>query len=188
MERYHILCSDPDFIQEFISYLSPASDQSCSKLFVQTLVRKLFEKLLHRKTALPSHSEDPKETKLTSVEENILKYAAGFVPFVLWRKCMKTQSKNKDEKIKCLNAIGVRGKDGSQQSFLEYTKYWMEKQNRGGLFLLKDYAYMFFRAVEEHCRKGFQKEKIETTTDTLDIRLPVLKAIFRDNVAMEHWA
>lgn len=101
---------------------------------------------------------------------------------------MKTQSKNKDEKIKCLNAIGVCGEDDSQQSFLEYTKYWMEKQNRGGLFLLKDDAYMYFRAVQQHCRKGFQKEKIETTTDTLDDRLPVLKAILRYNVAMEHWA
>ena len=186
---YHILCSDPDFIKEFISYLRPAlSDQPCSTIFVQTLVRKLFEKIVLRKTTVPLHSEVPAETKITSIEENILRYAAGYVPFALRKQCMKTQCKNKDEKIQCLNAIGVCGEDDSQQSFLEYTKYWMEKQNRGGLFQLKNYAYLFFRTVEQHCRKNFRKERIQTITDASDIRLPVLNTVFKDNVAVEHWA
>ena len=43
------------------------------------------------------------------VEENILRYAAGFVPFSLKKKCAKrkTRTDYMKQTIKCLNALGV---------------------------------------------------------------------------------
>jgi hypothetical protein len=43
------------------------------------------------------------------------------------------------------------------QTFLEYTRRWIKKQNQGGLFQLNDAGYLFFRAVERHCRKFLQQ-------------------------------
>ena len=187
--EFHILCCDDEFVSGFTSYLHTASlEQPCSILFTQTLLRKLFEKLLH----LKSKSDITKvshEVKIPPVEENILRYAAGFVPFSLKRQCMKRQSSDPhyNEKIACLNSISVSNEVGNAQTFLDYTKSWLEKQNRGGLFQLSNDGYLFFRAVEHHCRKHFRRACIRNISDSADIKLPVLNAVVKDNVAIEHW-
>ena len=71
--------------------------------------------------------------------------------------------------------------------FLITRKSWPEKQNRGGLFQLSNDGYLFFRAVEHHCRKHFRKACIRNISDSTDIKLPVLNAVVKDNVALEHW-
>ena len=78
------------------------------------------------------------EVKTPPVEDNILRDAAGFVPFSLKRQCMKGQFSDLhyNEKIACLNSISVSNEVGNTQAFLDYTKSWLEKQNRGGLLQL----------------------------------------------------
>ena len=78
------------------------------------------------------------EVKTPPVEDNILRDAAGFVPLSLKRQCMKGQFSDLhyDEKIACLNSISVSNEVGNTQAFLDYTKSWLEKQNRGGLLQL----------------------------------------------------
>ena len=160
--EFHTLCCDDEFVSEFTSYLCTASlEQPCSILFIQTLLRKLFEKLLHLKSK-SDITEVYHKVKIPpveeNVEENIRRYAAGFVPFSLKRQCMKRQSSDPhyNEKIVCLNSISVSNEVGNAQTFLDYTKSWLEKQNRGGLFQLSNDGYLFFRAVEHHCRKLFR--------------------------------
>ncbi|CAB3994727.1 Hypothetical predicted protein [Paramuricea clavata] len=187
-QAFHNLCSSPEFIKEFNSYLCPALlQQPCCTLFIQTLLRKLFERIIHRKSSISPNSATEDISEETNIEENILRYAAGFVPFSLKRQCVKRQPKDVTwaEKIKCLSAIGVSNDVGSSPSFLEYTKCWVEKQNRGGLFLLNNNGYLFFRAVECHCKFFFRKSRIRTVSS--DIRQPVLNAVSKDKVAMEYW-
>ena len=99
---------------------------------------------------------------------------------------MKRESLNieYEEKIKCLNSIGVSNEMEHSQAFLQYTQSWLKKQNRGGLFMLNNDGYQFFKAGECHCRKYFQHKCVKGASD---IRLPVINAVFTDNVALEHW-
>ena len=188
-QALHFMCSNSSFIEELKSYLCPAlRDQHPSTIFIQTLVRKLFEKIIILKSGKQSGSEateSPKE--ITNVEESILRYAAGYVPFALKKKCKKRQCPESDVQIKYLNAIGVMSEVEDPQSFLEYTKCWIAKQNRGGLFQLKNEAYLFFRSIECRCREYFQKKHIKTMADTTDIKSPVLNAIYKDQVVKKHW-
>lgn len=130
---------------------------------------------------------DCKEPQMTNVEENILRYAAGYVPFALKRQCLK-QEHNSDmkQKAECLNALEVENEDEECQSFHKYTKYWIEKENRGGLFTLNNQSYLFFRAVERHCRKHFNKSRLSSIAT--DNRLPVIKSVFKDNDALDYWS
>lgn len=89
-----------------------------------------------------------------------------------------------EEKIKCLNSIGVSNEIEHSQAFLQYTQSWLRKRNKGGLFMLNNDGYQFFKTVERHCRKYFQQKFIKGASD---IRLPVINAVFRDKVALEHW-
>ena len=185
-KAYHLLCTDPKFIEEVTAYLTV----HCQTFFVQSLIRKLFEKIVQRKSALPSlytsSDSDFHHSQISPIEENILRYAAGFVPFSLKKHCMKRESPSieYEEKIKCLNSIGVSNEIEHSQDFLQYTQSWLRKQNRGGLFMLNNDGYQFFKTVEGHCRKYFQQKFVKGASD---IRLPVINAVFRDKVALEHW-
>jgi hypothetical protein len=85
--------------------------------------------------------------ELTGDEENILRYAAGYVPYKLLKKYEKTDSVGVME---CLTAMAVNGEEGD---LLQYTTKWIEIVNRGGLFELNDTAYAFFREIEKEIRK-----------------------------------
>lgn len=108
-QAFHMMCSNSSFVKELKSYLCPAlSDHPPTTIFIQTLVRKLFEKIIILKCGTQSGSETIKSPKeISNVQENILRYAAGYVPFALKRKCIKRQCPESDAEIKCLNALGV---------------------------------------------------------------------------------
>ena len=146
---FHALCSSYDYIVECELFVYPAlSENATCMLFNQSFVTKLFENIIFFKTtvvpttATGSHSE---EIEMTVVGVNIIRYAAGFVPFSLKKQCAKRKTRTDDmkQKIKCLNALGVDDELEQSQTFLEYTKSWTEKQNRGGLFQLNDATYLF---------------------------------------------
>ena len=40
----------------------------------------------------------------------------------------------------------------ANDNFLDYTKEWIDKVNRGGLFPLNDSTYLFFVTVEKEVR------------------------------------
>lgn len=190
-KAFHDLCLNTEFIEELKCYLLPAVLSQPGTLFIQTLLRKLLEKIVLKRMCLQTSNDCDftEETEIPLVEENIIRYAAGFVPFSLRRQCIaRSKDLNNDEKIQCLNALLASNEDGNPQTFREYTKSWLEKQNRGGLFSLNNEGYLFFKAVEHHCRKCFKQKRIRSISDSSNIKLPVLDAVSRDKVALEHWA
>ena len=83
-KAYHVLCTDPKFIEEVTAYLTVR----CQTFFVQSFIRKLFEKIVQRKSVLLSSDTDFHHSQILPIKENILRYVAGFVPFSL-KKHMK---------------------------------------------------------------------------------------------------
>ena len=145
-KSFHSLASNSEFILEFEVYLTPAlSPQPISKLFLQSLTRKFFEKIvLAIKKAAAKPESSCMETQMTNVEENILRYAAGYVPFALRRQCLKREHNSEwKQKAKCLGALEVENEDEELHSFHKYTRCWIEKENRGGLFTLNDKSFIF---------------------------------------------
>ena len=190
-KSFHSLASNSEFILEFEAYLAPALSLSISKLFIQSFARKFFEKIVLaiKKSCVKSKGSgsDCKEPEMTNVEENILRYAAGYVPFALRRQCLKQEHNSEmKQKAECLSALEAENADEECHSFLKYSKCWIEKENRGGLFTLNDQSYLFFRAVERHCRKHFNKSRLGSIAT--DIRLPVLNSVFDDKDALQYWS
>lgn len=68
---------------------------------------------------------------LTTEEENILRYACGFVPFKFLKRYEKQSSDKAVQFVECLSSMAVNG----QETFQDYTTEWTRKVNRGGLFL-----------------------------------------------------
>ena len=82
---------------------------------------------------------------LSSDEENIIQYAAGYVPMKLIKKYEKQSSSVAVEYVECLSSMAVNGEESSLQ---EYTLEWTRKVNRGDLFEVSDETFQLFREIE----------------------------------------
>ncbi len=134
---FHALCSSHDFVVECELFVYPAFTNATCRLFNQSFVSRLFENIiLFKTTVVPNTAagSQSEEIEMTVVEENILRYATGFVPFSLKKQCSKRKNRTDEfrQKIKCLNALSVDDELEQSQTFLVYTRSWIEKQNRGG--------------------------------------------------------
>ena len=87
---------------------------------------------------------------ITMDEENILRYAAGYIPFKLLKYYETKSSESTVGIIECLSALAV---NGEESSLLEYTRKWIWLLNRGGLFEVNDTAYTFFKEIEMKIRR-----------------------------------
>ncbi|CAB3995757.1 Hypothetical predicted protein [Paramuricea clavata] len=172
---FHALCSSRDFVVECEHFLYPAllQDATC-RLFNQSFVTRLFENIiLFKTTVVPTTvaGSQSEEIEMTVVEENILRYAAGFVPFSLKKQSSKRQTRTDEfrQKIKCLSALGVDGELEKSQTFLEYTRSWIEKQNQEGLFQLNDARH------PGTCFEGYLQRQLCFTTLDTSVSLQVLQ-------------
>jgi hypothetical protein len=105
-------------------------------LLSQHINQRLFEELLRARTSLI----DDTEASQKPLEANALRYAAGYVPFALKKKLS-----HRPEFVQCLDQLGVSGQG---DTYLEYTKKWIELVNRGKLFNVSDETYRFFHDLE----------------------------------------
>ena len=87
---------------------------------------------------------------LTTDEEIIIRYAAGYVPFKLLKKHEKGSSVEAVQFVECLTSLAV---NGEESDLMEYTRNWTCLVNRGGLFEINDTTYLFFREIELNLRK-----------------------------------
>ena len=83
----------------------------------------------------------PKKS-LTHDEQNIVRYAGGYVAQHLLSKYKKEDSKKAAFFVECLSRMALDG------SLMEYTKEWTKKINRGGLFELSDNTFQLFQAIK----------------------------------------
>ena len=78
-------------------------------------------------------------------EENILRYACGYVAMKLKKRFTKVSGKKSARFIEGLSKMEM---DGPESSFYDYTKECIVKVNKGGLFKVSDEAYCLFAAIE----------------------------------------
>ena len=94
------------------------------------------------------------DLKLTPKEEETVRYVVGFIPFSL-RK-MHSNRKDTDLSKAVIDLIKSWESDSDNKllykTFLEYTRGWTDRTNRGGLFSVNDDFYIFIQRVENVAR------------------------------------
>ena len=115
--------------------------------FAQSVTQELFRQMMVDHFTSESQSQPHKETKFTSDELNVMRYACGFVPHKLLLRYEKRPGDKYKNFVACLGDMAVVG-ENDDLDFLGYTKTWFDKVNRGGLFPLNDETFNLFTAVE----------------------------------------
>lgn len=144
---------------------------------IQTAARIMTENIIKCKLPTPQSPDDP-TVQLNTDEHNALRYAAGYVLYSM-------KKKYKDKNPILLSWLEKQiDSSVNASTYYQFTKLWVEKVNRGGLYLVSDSLYEVFLAMElvlrqylRHCpqKHGLNKDQ-------------VLEAMQEDNAVQFHWS
>ena len=122
--------------------------QYIPEILWQLLLETVFKCFLT--TALASTNNQPDKSSknpriLSPIEENAIRYTAGYVIHKLENKY---SAKNKEYNIECATALKIMGTKLQQQTEEpvpqeDMSTRWTNLVNRGGLFVVKDHVYDF---------------------------------------------
>ena len=100
-------------------------------------------------------SED-EGTPMSKDELNVLQYVGGYVPHSLLKMYEKRTGTKYEQFGTCLRNMAVLSEHDN--NILEYTKEWVEKVNRGGLFPLNN-TFLFFVSIERRVRNNLSRNR-----------------------------
>ena len=75
----------------------------------------------------------------------------------------------------------------SSENLLNYTKEWIDRVNRGGLFPLNDATYRFFVSVEKEVRTILPSHMTKTQVSADSFKRDVIEKIMRSQNIQWHW-
>ena len=185
--RFHAACITelPEVWRNLFSAIKVDVDDD---LLQQSTNRKLFEVVLpsHFSTKTPQpHRESEGVDSFTTDELNAMQYACGYVPRALLRKYEKRSGGKFEQFVECLGEMAV---DSEDSDFLTYTKTWIEKVNRGGLFPLNDVAFIFFTSVEKEVRDILPRYMATTSSKSKeDLKDIVIEKIVENEEVQWNW-
>lgn len=150
----------------------------------QVTARLTLELMIERKySSLQPASYAPKP--LDADEANALRYAAGYVLRSIKQKEDKKKSPNSavvawiKQRVSTEIDSTVNG-----DTYQQFTKQWVEKVNRGGLFLISDSIYELFQSMETVLRQYLPQ--LSSTKHGINIE-EVIDFILKDNEVQLSW-
>ena len=155
-------------------------------LFMELVNETLFEKLIE--TMFTTEPEECAQvTTLTKDEENILRYACGYVAMKLHQRFFKAPGEKAARFVECLSQMHS---EGPTSSLLDYTKEWVERVNRGGLFIISDEAYRLFASIEMAMRSKLTEHlrKQRTTEDSKEGKLAITYFVIHNDNVQFYWS
>ena len=134
-----------------------------------------------------THSEDMQhECSLKADEEQALRYTAGYVPMKLKEKYSKQTDNVRALKYLEFLSHMHEEEDENAVEFLQYTKLWIDRINRGGLYRVNNDAYMLFRAMELATRRVLSVAHVNKDPG-IKIKHDIHHAITNDPSVAAHW-
>ena len=152
----------------------------------QKLTFYMIEILIQKNITPPVTEENVDDIeKLPEREQNVVRYVAGYIPYVL-EKHFKKYCQNNQKFNDILELISLFRKKCDTQKFLEFTTQWIDCRNRGGLFVVSDNAYLFFRSMEYAVRKVFNVNLLKRYRGQ-NLREVLLQNMLQDRRIIHHW-
>ena len=154
----------------------------------QFVLLSVFQYLIEARNAKDSpEAEQPKsEHSLDREEEKVLRCIAGYVPYALLKRMKKQGNAAAAAFCKFLSSWEVAG-SGYSKTFLEYTREWIETQNRGGLFKVSDNVYLLFRAMELVSRVFLTRNNL-TKLQGVNVQTVLAGKINANKLVQDHWS
>ena len=159
------------------------------QLLLQSTNQKLFEMSLtnHFGSYLPTEKQTTSksnEISLTKDELNALQYVGGFVPHALLKRYERNTGQKYERFFECLGNMAVVS---DTSDFIDYTKEWMSKVNRGGLFPLNDMTFLLFVEIEKQTRLLLPDQLIQQSSTSDELKENVIEKIKSNDDVQWQW-
>ena len=186
--NFHQMClvGLPEIWERFLSSLAVEYDDD---LLQQSVSQELFEMILPSQFSHPTQLQSQVSyaaVELSEDELNALRYACGYVPYSLLRRYEKLSSDKYTKFVECLGQMAVQC-EVSDDDILAYTREWMNRVNRGGLFPLNDMTYIFFVSVEKEVRVILPMYMTKTGDGKEAFQTSVIKRIVESEEVQFNW-
>ena len=127
-------------------------------------------------------------TYLSEDEQSIIRYACGYVGMKLYNQFVKQSGENAASFVECIDHMHAVG---PISSFLEYTREWIDRVNRGGIFDTSDVAHYLFVAIEVAMRdrltSHLQSSFSLAATDSQSGKEAIIDHVLSDCDVQFHW-
>ena len=155
-----------------------------NSLFTQSVNQELFQQKL--KEYLSDAGQQPKaidnhEVQVTSDEVNAMRYACGYIPHNLLKKYEKVKGPKARHFVDCLGSMAVVSEESD---LLSYTKAWLDRVNRGGLFPLNDETFCLFIDIEKSVCVLLPKHIASSSSDSVD---SIVERTLSNDSIQFHW-
>ena len=146
---YHQLRSSTASNNLWVTFVQQAIRKTTSPFFYQHVTHYVFKLLMKKKFVLLESKSisDATSPHLTRIEENTLRYVAGYVCRKVKRQLECSKHDNKDNMI--LYLMELNGDENDEE---RGTEDWTNLLDRGELWHVSDTAYNLFYAIEEEVR------------------------------------
>ena len=186
---HHFICSD-DMCSVWLQGLSNPPVNRHFKLFTQAVTKWLMKEVVN--SAIPPMptvtSVQGASAVLSIQDEQALRYVAGYAVMKLKKYLKMKGSPQAITFFECLAATHEEEEKADEDiTYLQYSKTWVEKVNRGGLFTVNDNTYLLFQAMELSVRKTLSIEWI-SREPTLHIKEEMKRTALNDPAVMSCWS
>ncbi|XP_078584070.1 uncharacterized protein LOC144866506 [Branchiostoma floridae x Branchiostoma japonicum] len=185
--EYYKMCTGDDFYSLWDSFMATIGQLQCPLLY-QFVTEKLFEGLLTKKHSVdaPRSSASSVDITISNTEEQVLRYVAGFIPHALLRRYKRYNNRTAQLYVAVLQQWKVSAVTHTHTTFLQYTEGWVNAVNRGGLFVVTDEVYLFFRAVEKVVRTTANFDQVSKGKLT-GIKEDIMKNLESSFLVNKYW-
>lgn len=162
----------------------------CSQVNSEPLVMELVNETILEELisdTFPSGEETSPEigtVTLTKDEANIIRYACGYVAMKLHKRFLKEHGDKAARFVVCLDCFHA---DGPSSSLLNYTKEWVQRVNRGGLFDVSDDAFRLLSAIEIVMRKKLT-DHLKSRSGSSDGKSSIIEYVTSNPDVQFYWS
>ncbi|XP_033121724.1 uncharacterized protein LOC117120753 [Anneissia japonica] len=152
----------------------------------QFLQRTLLRLILADKNKVDVPEYNVKECpELDKHTEQVIRYVSGYIPYVLVKRFKKGKSQTAKVYCEVLSQWQVKS-DSATHTFLSYSREWIDRQNRSGLFTVNDDVFLFFRNVEFETRKHLTVNQLSSMSeiDYLDV---MFQKVVENKIIQTYW-
>ena len=152
--RYHILRCSPNFHDAWQNFMSHSIKTEAQPSFYQHVSQTVFTKLIGLRYVAAESSENSspvQKTELTNIEENVLRYLAGYLCNKIQKQLEKT---NKYEQL-----LVVSDMSGCEMNDGKDTESWTNIMDRGGLWHVNDTTFQMVCSMEMELRNHLSVKK-----------------------------
>ena len=89
-----------------------------------------------------------------------------------------------DQFVTCLGNMAVHG---SHDELLEYTKEWIERVNRGGLFPLNNTTFLLCVSIEKQVKKLLSAHVVKGPSSEQQFKIEIIEKIVNDDDVQWQW-